>query len=279
MEELERMSGEDLQQLIKLRDLVLEHGRKKKNQHKLTKRDFDILEFIQDQKFATLEALFFAFFDSRTSPSEDLPRKLFTTRQRLLVLKQMGLLESKPSMFSKNSVYLLSQKGVVVLRQERPSRSFGAGLYDLDIVHFRHDEKVTLCRIAIEKAKKSERWFSERRLKSVGFEVETFKKKMPHTAVPDGIFISSKGKRVAFEIECSPRKKSRFQEKAKFYQSLMREREPIIEHVLWVAVDKRIYADLKESIPYGSKDFSLEPYSYFLNKLSTTFIEQEVVHE
>ena len=274
--DVEGLSEIELRELLSLKKSISELSVKETKKTRLTQRDYNILEFIQDQKFATLEALYFRFFDARKDASEELPKQFFTTRQRLLVLRQVGLLSSKHSMYSPQQVYVLTPKGYQVLSQERPSRAFQGVTYDLDSIHFRHDEKVTLCRVAIEKTGKAIRWLSEQRLRSVGFEVESFEKKMPKSAIPDGIFIAPKGKRVAFEIECSPRKKERFKAKARFYEELMQDSQPLIEHVIWVAVDKRIYADLQESIPVGSKLFSVEPFSYFLGKLSTSAQKAEV---
>ena len=57
---------------------------------RLTKRDEEIFRFLMDQKFATLEAIYFRFFDRRKSPSDPLPVNLFVTRQRLLLLQKFG---------------------------------------------------------------------------------------------------------------------------------------------------------------------------------------------
>lgn len=43
-----------------------------------------------DQKFASLEQLYFRFFDARKAVSEPLPPNLHVTRQRLQVLKRGG---------------------------------------------------------------------------------------------------------------------------------------------------------------------------------------------
>ena len=46
-------------------------------------RDYEIMRFILEQKFSSLESIYFRFFDVRDSQTEPLPKNLWTTRQRL----------------------------------------------------------------------------------------------------------------------------------------------------------------------------------------------------
>lgn len=57
-----------------------------------------------------------------------------------------------------------------------------------------------------------------------GFESQYSWHELPRELVPDGIFISSKGERIAFEIETTPRKKSRYEDKRDGFLSVMRGR-------------------------------------------------------
>ena len=59
---------------------------------RLTARDYQIFGFLLDQKFASLEALYFRFFDGRKAPTDPLPENLYVARQRLGILKRAGLL-------------------------------------------------------------------------------------------------------------------------------------------------------------------------------------------
>ena len=58
---------------------------------RLTKRDEDIMVFLLDQKFATIEAVYLRFFDKRTSSELAPPPGFYTTRQRVLLLQKHGL--------------------------------------------------------------------------------------------------------------------------------------------------------------------------------------------
>ena len=48
---------------------------------RLTERDIEILGFLLDQKFASLEQIYFRHFDARKTVSEPLPKNLYVTRQ------------------------------------------------------------------------------------------------------------------------------------------------------------------------------------------------------
>jgi hypothetical protein len=58
---------------------------------RLTERDVELLGFLLDQKFASLEQLYFRFFDVRRKVTDELPQNLFVTRQRLQVLRRARL--------------------------------------------------------------------------------------------------------------------------------------------------------------------------------------------
>ena len=62
---------------------------------RLTDRASDIFGFILEQKFASLEQIYFRFFDVREKVTDPLPKGLFVTRQRLQILKRHGFLKSE----------------------------------------------------------------------------------------------------------------------------------------------------------------------------------------
>ncbi len=86
---------------------------------RLTDRDLDIFGFILEQKFASLEQIYFRFFDCRKSISDPLPRGLFVTRQRLQILKRNGFLKSEKVFSESKSLYLVTNKAVQILRSRR----------------------------------------------------------------------------------------------------------------------------------------------------------------
>ncbi len=58
---------------------------------RLTDRAFEVFGFLLDQKFASLEQIYFRFFDVRKAVTDPMPSGLHVTRQRLQLLRQAGL--------------------------------------------------------------------------------------------------------------------------------------------------------------------------------------------
>jgi hypothetical protein len=93
--------------------------------------------------------------------------------------------------------------------------------------------------------------------------------RLPKSIVPDGIFISSKGERIAFELEYTHRKKNRYEWKVSEYRTVMGGSRPLIHRVLFVGGNERVYRDLKDVLPNHSC-FWLESYAHFLGRLFPT---------
>jgi len=233
---------------------------------RLTPRDYDIFGFLLDQKFASLEALYFRFFDARRSPSEPLPDNLAVARQRLGILKRAGLVSSERVYSDPKSLFLLTPLGYQLFRMRRSDDAYAAPVTSVDFRNYEHDQALNYCRVAIEKQGKSMRWFSERRLRMEGFQVPGIRFELPESIVPDAIFVSSKGERVAFELEYTHRKKSRYEWKIEQYESVMGGSKPLLHQVLFVGGTERVYRDLKEVLPERS-GFWLESYAHFLGRL------------
>ena len=241
----------------------------KKNRYasfRLTDRDLEILGFLLDQKFASLEQIYFRFFDARAKVTDPLPANLHVTRQRLQVLKRAGLVSAQKVFSEARSLYLLTPLGFQIFRGRRPHDAFAMPMRTVDFRNFEHDTKVNDCRIAIERTGKIMRWLPERRLRMQGFESQFSYSELPKELVPDGVFISSKGERIAFEIETTPRKRSRYEDKRDGFLSVMGGSSPLIHRVFWVGFTDRIFSDLRE-VAGGREEFVIESYSHFLSKL------------
>lgn len=233
---------------------------------RLTPRDYDIFGFLLDQKFASLEALYFRFFDARQSPSEPLPDNLAVARQRLGILKRAGLVSSERVYSDPKSLFLLTPLGYQLFRMRRSDDAYASPVTSVDFRNYEHDQALNYCRVAIERQGKSMRWFSERRLRMEGFQVPDVRFELPESIVPDAIFISSKGERIAFELEYTHRKKSRYQWKIEQYQGVMGGSKPLLHQVLFVGGTERVYRDLEDVLPARS-GFWLESYAHFLARL------------
>ena len=243
---------------------------------RLTERDIEILGFLLDQKFASLEQIYFRHFDVRKNVSEALPKNLYVTRQRLQILRQAGLIKTEKVYSEAKSLYFLTVPGYHLLQSKRPDDAYAMPVKNMDFRSYDHDTKVNDCRIAIEKTGKVMKWIPERKIKMKGFESEFSWHELPKDIVPDGIFISSKGERIVFEIETTPRKKSRYQEKKDSYKSVMGGGpKALIHRVFWVGFTDRIFGDLKE-VAGSEKEFFVESYTHFLSKLWPGGVAQKV---
>jgi hypothetical protein len=252
-------------------DLKLDKSIKKNKSDKslkirLTDRDFEIFGFLLDQKFASLEQIYFRFFDCRNLVTDPMPSGLHVTRQRLQLLRQAGFISTQRVYSEARSLYLLTSLGYQMFRSKRPEAAFSNPAKEVDFRNYEHDTKVNDCRIAIERTGKIIRWLPEKRLRAQGFESEFSWSELPKELVPDGIFITSKGERVAFEIETTPRKKIRYEEKRDGFLSVMQGSRPLIHRVIWTGFSDRVYQDLK-SVAGKTDGFIIESYSHFLSKL------------
>lgn len=232
---------------------------------RLTRRDYEIFSFLLDQKFASLESLYFRFFDGRKESSDPLPENLWVARQRLGMLKRAGLVNTERVYSESKSLYLLSGLGFHALQSRMSADAYSHPVKQVDFRNYEHDQAVTYCRIAIEKGGKCLRWFSDRRLRMQGFEVQGISQELPSTVVPDGILISSKGERIAFEFEGTPRKKSRYEWKVSQYAGVLGP-ESLLQKVLFVGGTPRVHSDLQDVLQ-GQRSFWLESYAHFLGRL------------
>ena len=242
---------------------------------RLTERDIEILGFLLDQKFGSLEQLYFRYFDVRGKVTDHLPPGLHVTRQRLSLLRRAGLISTAKVYSEAKSLYLLTSLGYQIFSGKRPLDAFAMPMKTVDFRNYEHDTKVNDCRIAIERTGKVMKWLPDRRLRMKGFESQHSWDKLPKEIVPDGIFISSKGERIAFEIETSPRAKRRYQAKRDEFLSVMHGPSPLLHRVFWVGSLDRIVSDLQETI--GSrKEFVVESYGHFLSKLWPQGIPEKI---
>ena len=237
-------------------------AKKREPRFRLTERDYALFKFLLDQKFGSLEALFFKFFDPRKDPNTPPPKNLAVARQRLGILKRAGLITTEKVYSESKSLYLLSKQGWKVLRDRYPDLVYAPPALSVDFRNYEHDARVTLIRIALEKSKKATKWYPERRIRMQGFRAKGVDGKLPETVVPDGIFLTPKLERVAVELEVSVRKKSRFKYKMSEYEAVLSRHNPLIHKVLFVAASDAVGKDLSEII--GSRaNFFLETYPHF----------------
>ena len=236
----------------------------------LQDRDYEILKFILEQKFSSLEAIYFRFFDARKNPEDPLPKNLWTTRQRLAKLRGSALIKTEKVLSSGKAHFLLTSAGYKILSQRmsesfviKPSQKIDFSLYE-------HDVRVMMIRAFLEARGKSKRWYSEKWLKATPIFIENYKYKFSKDLRPDALFINSKAERVALELEISRKGIRRIKDKVRLYEGLLREQDgflgnsmrPQVCHKVWVIVTKpAIYRGYKRAI----EEVASSPHLYRLD--------------
>ena len=86
---------------------------------------------------------------------------------------------------------------------------------------FKHDQLVLKCRLDLERQQNITNWISDRRLKASA----ELSGGLTALQVPDAIYSTADGQKVAFEIEISRKEKSRYSSKITKYVSLVRQGE------------------------------------------------------
>ncbi len=236
---------------------------------RLTERDYQLFAFLLEQGFMTLEAIYLAFFDVRRHPSEPFPGHFEVTRQRLRLLEKGRFVLTLPVPMQSKSVYLLSRRGYQALIQKFPDRAFAAPPRLVDIATFEHEKAITFCRIALEKSGKAFGWYPERRVRHEGFSHNG--RRLPKDLIPDGLFLNSKGERVALEVEPARKARARYQRKMADYRFAMM--DGLIQKVLYVTRRPDIAKEILDA-SRGKENFLIEHYDHFLSRLFPPGVQQ-----
>lgn len=209
---------------------------------RFTSRDLDILEFVLEMKFATIQDIHSKFFRFTRSGQES--SSLRWARERLAILVRTKMLEPLKEVCHK-TLYVLTQKGYLYLRNSRDQKNYCRPLLDVDGRTFDHDQRVIQSRIALESSGQIKEWISERQLS----EIDEVKKYLPTEFRPDAIYINPQGQKVAFELEIARKSKDRYHQKVKRYIQVMTEgnaQSRIFESVHYVC-EKQTVLDLVKS--------------------------------
>lgn len=183
---------------------------------RFTDRELDILEFVLEMKFSTLEDIHSKFF--KVTKWGSTSNSFVWARQRILKLVKSDYLQILSDVCAK-PLYVLTQKGFLFLKNSRLSKNYCRPLFEVDGRFFDHDQRVAQLRIALENSGVVKEWISERQLS----EIDEVKKYLSAEFRPDGIYLTPEGKKVAFELEIARKSKERYQTKVKRYIQVMSE--------------------------------------------------------
>lgn len=182
----------------------------------LTDRDFEVLRFILEMKFASSDEIFAKFFRITRENSE--ARSDSWTKKRLLQLERAGFLRSTYTFSEATKYFVATFRAYYALRNFYSGEALAKPIASFDLRTFFHDKLVLKTRIRLESEEGIENWISDRMLKS-GLDREYGFSSM---YVPDAVFSTPFGSRVALEVELAQKARSRYRAKIKSYVGVLR---------------------------------------------------------
>lgn len=230
-----------------------------KRKPRITDRDIKILEFCQEQRYATLDQMVQAFFpDSRNKYK--VPLRCIN---RLML---RGLLRSCKQGIGKPALYLAGLKGVMLLKERNPQNSLPY-VKTVDWENCEQDLWVTDVRRIFEKS--GFKWTAGRILK----------RHSPHKKFSDGK-AEKDGHVFSIEVENSRKKHEKYQW---IFRERCRDRKD--EHILYIVADEKTKAErLRQAkdhkrIYFAAMDelLTLEDATEFVNSDDAEIILEDLV--
>jgi|GEM_PF-712651 len=202
-----------------IRELDLERTANRKVNEKpinvqLTERDFKIIEFILEMKFASRNEVFQKFF---SVTSQGPAKSNLYALERLALLEKAGFLKGVRSFSEITRYFVVTKKGYEALQSKVNFEKIPKPSPNIFERVFVHDKLVLLSRMEFEKAHPEGRWISDRKLRSGMAEMFS----LPSVYIPDAIYELPTGEKVAFEFENALKGKSEYREKISYFAKLM----------------------------------------------------------
>ena len=209
--------------------------------YRVTSRDMDILEFVLEMKFSTIEDVHSKFF--KLTKAGEKSSCLRWSRERVANLVKSDFLKAVKDVCHR-TLYIVTSKGYLYLRNSRIDSLCSRPLQSVDGRTYDHDQKVIQIRLALEESGAVNKWISERQLS----EVEEYRQFLPTEFRPDAIYHSKDGLKIAFELEIARKSKERYQQKIKRYIQLMLENgnQPIFDQVHFVCEKETVMNLIKD---------------------------------
>ena len=189
----------------------------------LTERDLEIIKFICEMKFSSIDEIYFKFFKTLKNGSES--KSKWWARERLTDLVKSNYLTKLYSFSGRKAYYLGSVKGYLKTLKCCPSDFLVKPLMKIDHATFEHDKLVLQIRLQYEASQKITRWVSDRKLQSI----QGIHSILGEGNTPDGIYTTAENEKIAFELELSVKAKARYEQKIRKYISIIRDHKDNIE--------------------------------------------------
>lgn len=186
---------------------------------RIVNRDLEILRYLLQMKFSSVDEIHRKFFPGSIAKSR--ANAFRTTRDRLAILKRLGLITTTQSLFSRRQYFLCTWKGYYAVAREWDKFALPKPVLRIDIRTFDHDVAVQDFRLSLEESSGQIDWISERELKSGHPDFPS----LGGAFTPDGGYRLPSGECVAFELEISQKARNRYIEKVSRYVDLFRNDE------------------------------------------------------
>ena len=183
----------------------------------LSDRDFEILEFILEMKFASLEEIYEKFFKSIGVGGKE--AGFHYAKKRLPQIEQAGFLKSTKNFSEGRRLYYAVQKTLSILQRAMPEKTLSRPSGNIDGRTVVHDYLLLKLRLEMEGRGLVSAWQSDRNLK-----VQTgILSQLGGSYAPDAIYTTSSGEKIALELEIAIKGKARYQDKINKYVGWIRE--------------------------------------------------------
>ena len=231
----------------------------------LTSRDLEVIEFIIDMKFASIDDIYRKFF--RFTLSTEPSKSDFWTRKRLFQLEQGKFLKAHSVETKRLTYYTATFKAYYALSTIHPERAITKPIGGFDQRTFSHDKIVCKCRLDLEDVLKVSSWLSDRKLKSSS----ELSGGLSSVHVPDAIYTLPSGQRVAFELEISRKSKARYLDKIKKYVSVLRSQDLTkkkFDVVQFVCTQDPVFEFLSQNTKIYGSLFNVQTMSQLISELN-----------
>ena len=135
-----------------------------KKQHTLTQRDYEVLIFLIEMKFASLDEINFKFFKNYSSDGKSVANTYVI--KRLAQLIKAGFLNSTRAFDATKRLFYPNLKAYLLLTKLFPEKKLVRPSGNIDGRTVVHDYYLLVLRLKLESAGKASGWISDRIIKT-----------------------------------------------------------------------------------------------------------------
>ena len=212
----------------------LKNYKEPKSKGVVTERDRIACRWVCEQGAMTIEQLWRAVWWSENSNS---PRYAYV---RVLFLERSGFLEKIRSPYSLKSFYKATRTGQEAAQSDLTTQT-PVPLQSPPISQIPHSDLLTELRLLVTRAGKVKNWKTDRVLVLD----PTFPRERFYSHVPDAIWTTPSGKRVAIEYERTRKGIFRIRQKIEAFSREMLRPDRAFDQVLWIGAPGGVTADLE----------------------------------